>query len=82
MPAAMIAARGLATFLPACFGAEPWIGSKRLTRPGWMLPLAAMPMPPWIMAPRSVMMSPKRFGVTATSNHSGFLTIHMHAASM
>ena len=41
-----------------------------------------MPMPPCTMAPRSVRMSPNRLGVTTTSNHSGFLTIHMHAASM
>ena len=37
---------GLATFLPANFGAEPCTGSNRLRRPGWMLPEAAMPSPP------------------------------------
>src|SRR5204863_391221 len=52
------------------------------TLPGWMLPDAAMPMPPISIAPRSVMMSPNRLVVTATSNHSGFLIIHMQAASM
>jgi hypothetical protein len=29
-----------------------------------------------------VMMSPNMFATTATSNHSGFFTIHMQAASM
>ena len=77
-----IAATGHATFLPAYFGADPWMGSNKLTLPGWMLPLAARPIPPWIIAPRSVMMSPNKFAHTATSNHSGFFTIHMHAASM
>ena len=40
-------------------------------RPGLMLPPAAMPMPPWIMAPRSVMMSPNMLSVTITSNRAG-----------
>jgi hypothetical protein len=57
------------------------MGSNIETLPGWMLPLAAMPMPPTSWAPRSVMISPKRFVVTMTSNQSGFLTIHMQAAS-
>ena len=34
-------------------------------------------MPPWIIAPRSVMMSPNMLSVTITSNHSGFFTNHM-----
>ena len=42
----------------------------------------AKPMPPEMAAPRSVMMSPIMLPVTATSNHSGFFTIHMQAASM
>lgn len=33
------------------------------------------------MAARSVMMSPNMLVVTITSNHSGFLTIHIHVAS-
>src|SRR5258706_15837348 len=39
---------GLAKFLPAMSGAEPWTGSNMLAvwRVGLMLPLAAMPMPP------------------------------------
>ena len=61
--------------------AEPPMGSNMETPSGLMLPPAATPMPPWIMAPRSVMMSPKRLSVTTTSNHSGFLTNHMQVAS-
>ena len=45
-PALRIAPIGLATFLPATGGAEPCTGSNRLSRPGWMLPEAAMPSPP------------------------------------
>ena len=64
-------------------GADPPMGSNIETPPGsgLMLPPAAMPMPPWIIAPRSVMMSPNMLSVTITSNHSGFLTIHMQMAS-
>ena len=76
-----MAASGLMTFLPVYFGAEPPIGSNMLTPFGLMLPPAAMPMPPWIIAPRSVMMSPNMLSVTITSNRSGFLTIHMQVAS-
>ena len=36
-------------------------------RVGLRLPLAAMPMPPWMAAPRSVMMSPNMLVVTITS---------------
>ncbi len=57
------------------------MGSNMDTPSGLMLPPAAMPMPPWIMAPRSVMMSPNMLSVTITSNHSGFFTIHMQVAS-
>ena len=66
-----------ATFFPAYLGAEPWMGSNMETWPGWMFPDAAIPMPPCSIAPRSVMMSPNMFVVTTTSNHSGFLIIHM-----
>ena len=52
-----------------------------LTPSGLMLPPAATPMPPWIIAPRSVMMSPNMLSVTITSYYSGFLTIHMQQAS-
>ncbi len=45
------------------------------------LALAAIPMPPCRIAPKSVRMSPKRLVVTITSNHSGFFTIHIPAAS-
>jgi len=37
------------------------------TTSGLMLPPAAMPRPPWMMAARSVMMSSKRFSVTIMS---------------
>jgi hypothetical protein len=43
---APIAASGLMTPFPVYFGAEPPIGSNMETWPGWMLPPAAMPMPP------------------------------------
>ena len=72
---------GLATPLPAYFGADPWTGSNIETWPGWMFPEAAMPRPPQIAAPRSVRMSPNRFVVTIVSNCSGFRTSHMQAAS-
>ena len=81
MAPAQIAAIGLMTLRPVYLGAEPPMGSNMLRPWGLMLPPAAMPMPPCVMAPRSVMMSPKRFSVTMTSNHSGFLTIHIVVAS-
>ena len=65
------------TFFPVYLGAEPPMGSNMETPCGLMFPPAATPMPPWIIAPRSVMMSPNMFSVTITSNHSGFFTIHM-----
>ena len=40
-------------------------------RSGLMLAEAAKPRPPWIAAPRSVRMSPKRFEATTTSRLSG-----------
>ncbi len=52
-------------------GAVPPIGSNIETPSGLMFPPAAMPMPPWIMAPRSVMMSPNMLSVTITSNRPG-----------
>ena len=79
--AAPIAASGLMTFLPVYFGAEPPIGSNMLTPFGFRLPPEATPIPPEVIAARSVMMSPMRFSVTITSNHSGFFTIHIVAAS-
>ncbi len=68
-----IAAIGFAMFWPAISGAEPCTGSNMLGPPmlltwsGLMLPDAAMPMPPAIAAPRSVMMSPNMFVVTMVS---------------
>ena len=76
-----MAPTGLAMPLPAMSGAEPCTGSKYDERPGWMFPEAALPIPPWIIAPRSVRMSPNRFDVTMTSNISGLLTMNMLAAS-
>ena len=81
MPPAQIAASGFMTFFPVYFGAEPPIGSNIEMPSGFMLPPAAIPMPPWIIAPRSVIMSPNILSVTITSNHSGFFIIHMHVAS-
>lgn len=57
MAADKIAASGLAIPFPVMFGAEPWTGSKRL---GWrlvvgsLLPLAARPRLPTMIADRSV----------------------------
>ncbi len=79
--AAQIAANGLITPLPVYFGALPPIGSNILTPSGLIFPPAAMPIPPWVIAPRSVMMSPNILPVTVISNHSGFLTIHIQVAS-
>ena len=68
-----IAAMGFAMFCPAMSGAEPCTGSNMLGPPaplmwsGLMLPDAAMPMPPAMAAPRSVMMSPNMFVVTMVS---------------
>ena len=49
--------------------------------PGWTFALAAMPMPPWIAAARSVRMSPNRFDATTTSRLSGLRTIRAASAS-
>ena len=81
MPAALMAASGLMTFWPVYLGALPPIGSNMEVPSGLMLPPAATPRPPWIIAARSVMMSPNMLSVTMTSNHSGFLTNHMQMAS-
>ena len=68
---APIAASGLIVPLPVWSGAVPPIGSNIETPVGLMFPPAAMPMPPWIIAPRSVMMSPNMLSVTITSNRAG-----------
>ena len=68
---APIAASGLIVPLPVSLGAVPPIGSNIDTPSGLMLPPAAMPIPPWIIAPRSVMMSPNMLSVTITSNRPG-----------
>jgi hypothetical protein len=66
---AAMAAIGLITFWPVYFGALPPIGSNMLTPPGIGVDVAAGgdAQPPWIMAPRSVMMSPNMLVVTITS---------------
>ena len=71
----------LMIFIPVYFGADPPIGSNIDTPTGFMFPPAAIPIPPWVIAPRSVIISPNILVVTITSNHSGFFTIHMHVAS-
>ncbi len=68
---APIAASGLIVPFPVWSGAVPPMGSNIDTPWGLMLPPAAMPIPPWIMAPRSVMMSPNMLSVTMTSNRDG-----------
>ena len=79
-----MAAIGLAMFLPAMSGAEPCTGSNMEgpERSGQMLAEAAKPNPPWIAAPRSVSMSPKRFEATITSRSCGAMTILAAIASM
>ena len=71
IPVAPIAASGLIVPLPVSDGAVPPIGSNIDTPIGLMFPPAAMPIPPWIIAPRSVMMSPNMLSVTITSNRDG-----------
>jgi len=80
--AAKIAPMGLTIFWPVYFGAEPPIGSNIDIPSGLIFAPAAMPMPPWSIAPRSVIISPNMFSVTITSNLSGFLIIHIQRASM
>src|SRR3954454_2982755 len=74
---------GLATFLPAMSGALPCTGSNMLAVffVGLRFPLAAMPMPAWIAAPRSVMMSPNMFVVTITSYRFGWVIMYIVQAS-
>ena len=74
-------ASGFAFPWPAMSGALPCTGSNSETRPGWMLPQAAIPSPPVSAAPRSVRMSPKRLLVTITSNASGWRTRSIAIAS-
>ena len=64
---AHMAAKGLITSWPVYLGAEPPMGSNMDTLSGLMFPPAAKPMPPWIMAPKSVMMSPNMLVVTMVS---------------
>jgi hypothetical protein len=52
MPPAHMVASGLMTFLPVYLGALPPMGSNMDTPSGLMLPPAAMPRPPWMMAAR------------------------------
>ena len=80
-PTAQMAARGLALPVPAYLGADPPMGSNMETPWGLMLAPAARPSPPWMAAPRSVMMSPNMLSVTITSKRSGLRTIHMQRAS-
>ena len=49
--------------------------------PGAMLADAAMPIPPWMAAPRSVRMSAKRFEATTTSSESGERIMRAASAS-
>src|SRR4029079_13773319 len=78
---APIAARGWIVPFPVSLGAVPPIGSNIDTPSGLMLPPAAMPIPPWIIAPRSVMMSPNMLSVTITSNRDGESRKERQAAS-
>ena len=75
------AASGLITHFLIYFGALPPIGSNIETPPGLIFPPAAIPIPPCVIAPRSVIISPNMLPVTITSNHSGFFTIHIQVAS-
>ena len=64
-------------------GAEPCTGSNTpgTSEPGATFALAAMPMPPWIAAARSVRMSPNRFDATTTSRLAGSRTMRAASAS-
>ncbi len=77
----MIAAMGLAMPFPAISGAEPCMGSNMLTPSGFIFPLAPSPRPPWSCAPRSVSMSPNRFGTATVPYLSGRVIIAMAIAS-
>ncbi len=70
-----MAARGLATPLPAMSGAEPWMGSYSPAAPG--APRAAegsSPIDPVSIEASSDRMSPNRLSVTITSNCLGLRT--------
>ena len=72
MPAERICASGLATPWPAMSGAEPALGSKRLT-PSPSEAEASMPSEPVICAASSERISPNMFSVTTTSKSAGRL---------
>src|SRR5665647_2870846 len=71
MAALRMVAHGLASPLPAISGAEPWIGSYRLTPPAPTLADGSIPMLPVSMAASSLSTSPNRFSVAITSNCLG-----------
>ena len=75
-----ISAGGLTLFWPLYFGALPWVASK-MAPSGPMFAPGATPSPPTRPAPRSLRMSPYRFGSTSTSYSSGFCTSCMHMLS-
>ena len=82
--ALQIAPHGLAIPRPAMSGADPCTGSKTpglSALPGAKFALAAIPIPPWIAAARSVRMSAKRFEATTTSRLPGSRTIRAASAS-
>ena len=74
---AQTAPTGFAIDRPAMSGAEPCTGSKSPgpVPSGETFALAASPIPPWMAAPMSVMMSPKRLDATMTSNRCGCVTM-------
>src|SRR5439155_17167067 len=53
--------------LPRVLGRAAADGLEHAAPVGLILPPAAIPIPPWIIAPRSVMMSPNMLSVTMTS---------------
>ena len=64
-------------------GAEPCtrLEHPRPSEPGATFALAAMPIPPWMAAARSVRMSPNRFEATTTSRLAGSRTMRAASAS-
>jgi hypothetical protein len=73
----VIAAAGFAIFFPACFGADPWIGSKTPMESPRFAPTTNH-SPPIPSAPTSLGISPFAFSAKMTLNCSGHH--HPHAA--
>ena len=71
--------RGQATFFPAYLGAEPWMGSNMEVWPGMDVPRRGDPHAALDHGGQISDDVSEHVVLTMTSNHSGFLTIHMQA---